>query len=150
METVALSYNEYAGTMMSDMSCDWIGFVPHNVYDREVYKDLSMYGLIVFNNDMVSFQEAVIEFITNHPMYKDHAILRDEWYRFQYFKMLRKDPIALAAAYRHYIDAAKNTCLIHEVPKDILETQIGVHFLHHPDLFFELLEFSILKGEIYV
>lgn len=149
-EYIFSQYNEAAGSMITDMSCDWVGFVPHNAFDREIYNGMSMYSMILYNNEMISFQENVISYLTSHPMYKDHAILRDEWYRFNYFKKIRKDSVALSIAYQYYMDAVKNTCGLESISKDILETQLGCHYLYHPDLFFELLEFSILKGEIYV
>jgi hypothetical protein len=149
IETVAPYYNSSVAKMMADLTCSWLGFVPHNSYDKEVYKDLSTYGLIIYNNELVNFQINVVTFIIEHRLYKQHAMLRDEWYRFEFFKNVRKDKVALEAAYHGYIDCIKDICMLKAIPRDLLETQIGCHFLYESDLFFELLEFSILKGEIY-
>lgn len=142
-------FNENAGLMTADGTCSWIGFVPHNSYDREVYKNMSVYSLILFNNDIIEFQTKVIEYISNHKIFRQHAMMRDDQYRFAYFKDLRKNKEALAEAYHYYMAAVHEVCLIDSLPRDLIEEQIGCHFNYQPDLFFELLEFSILKGEIY-
>jgi hypothetical protein len=64
-------------------------------------------------------------------------------------KSLRKDPIALENMFDFYITATKETSLLLQIPKDLLEEQLGCHFLHYADLFFELLAFSTLKGDLY-
>ena len=148
-EEVTPLFNEHAGLMTTDGTCSWLGFVPHNVYDREVYEDLSVYSLILFNNDIIDFQTKVVEYVCNHKIFKQHAITRDDQYRFSSFKELRRDRDALEDAYHYYMDAVHEISLINAISRDMLEEQIGCHFLYHPDLFFELLEFSILKGEIY-
>jgi hypothetical protein len=38
---------------------------------------------------------------------------------------------------------------INSIPRSFVEEFIGCHFLHHPDTFFELVEFFMLKGNIY-
>jgi len=142
-------YNEHAGLMTTDGTCCWIGFVPHNSYDREVYKDMPVHELIEFNNNIIDFQIKVVEFISNHLIFRQHAMMRDHYYRFSFFKEIRKDREALADAYHYYMNAVHETCLINCILRDSVEEQIGCHYLNHPDLFFELLEFSILKGVIY-
>lgn len=148
IEKIAPNFNENVGSMMSDMTCGWIGFVPHNSYDKELYKDMSVYSLILYNNEIIEFQTQVVDFIINHHIFRQTAIIRDEWYRFSYFKSARKDRDALARAYHEYMNAIHDICLLSTIPRDILEGHIGCHYLYEPDLFFELLEFSILKGEI--
>lgn len=142
-------FSENTGLMTTDGTCSWIGFVPHNSYDKEVYKDMSVYSLILYNNEIIDFQIKVIEYISNHKVFRQHAIMRDNYYRFDYFKDLRKNRAALAEAYQYYMDAIHEICLLDSLPRDMIEEQIGCHFNYQPDLFFELLEFSILKGEIY-
>lgn len=141
-------YNDSVGTMITDMCCSWIGFVPHNMYDKEIYKDLSTYGLILYNNEIVDFQVDIINFITNHKIFKQHAILRDDLYRFDVFKKIRTDRHLLEDAYRYYMDSIHYICGVGSIPRDMLEEQIGCHFLREPDLFFELVAFSKLTGEI--
>jgi hypothetical protein len=149
IEEVIPKFNVGVSRMVSDLRCSWLGFIPLNTFEKIVYEDLSLYGLIIFNNDLVNFQTEVIKFITEHQSYRQHALLRNERYRFQYFKDIRKDPDALEAAYQHYMNAVTDVCMISSLPRDIVELEIGCHFLYHPDLFFELLEFSILKGTIH-
>ena len=86
----------------------------------------------------------------NHRIFKQHALMRDNNYRFSYFKSRRDNKAELAEAYHFYMNSIHEACLLNQVTRDIVELDIGCHFLSCPDLFFELLEFSILKGEIYV
>lgn len=148
ISAVTPNFNEHVGNMTTDGTCSWVGFVPHNVYDKEVYKELSTYGLIIFNNEIIDFQIKVAEFVTSHHIFRQHAFMRDDWYRFATMKAIRKDRAALAEAYRYYMDAVHEISLVNTISRDLLEEQIGCHYLYHPDLFFELLEFSILKGEV--
>jgi len=143
------NFNEHAGQMISDTRCSWLGFVPHNTFEKSAYENLNIPELILFNNELVNFQHDVIRFIAQHIIYRQHALLRDDRYRFAIFKAVRKDRIALADAYYYYMRAVHDVGLINALPRELLEEHIGSHFLHHPDLYFELLEFSILKGEVY-
>jgi hypothetical protein len=149
VKEVIPKFNIATGLMTTDLTCCWIGFVPHNSYDTEVYKDLSQYKLILYNNELIDFQIDIITFIVNHPIFLQHAILRDERYRFDYFKRLRKNRSGLAEAYQYYMNATHEIPRWSGIPRDIIEEQIGCHFLYEPDLFFELVSFSKLKGEIY-
>ncbi len=137
------------GNMTTDNRCSWLGFVPFNIFEKSIYDNLSTSGLIEFNNELVKFQTAVLEYIVGHQLYLQHAITRDDNYRFAVFKGIRKDPVALSDAYRYYLDAVRDVSLVPSLPREVLEDMIGCHFLYQPDLFFELLEFSILKGEVY-
>jgi hypothetical protein len=136
-------------TIVSDLRGDWVGFAPYNAFEKEIYDKLSVYGLIIFNNELCDFQIAVVEFITRHPTYLNHLILRDIDYRFDYFKSRRKDPIALTDAFHEVMEAFDCTLSLPYYPRRIVEEMIGCHYLHHPDTFFELLEFYKLKGKIY-
>ena len=149
IEEIAPRFNCNVGILISDLRCDWLGFVPHNVFDKEAYVDLSTWGLILFNNEIIDFQINVVEYIIGHEIYKEHSMLRDDTYRFECFKRVRKDREALVDAYHYYMKSIKGVCAIKSIPRDYLEEQIGCHFLYNPDLFFELLEFSKLKGEIH-
>lgn len=149
LKEAAPKYPDKICRIVSDMRCSWVGFEPHNMYDKDVYKDLSVYSLIIYNNEIIDFQTEIIKLITNHPLYRQHALLRDEWYRFEEFKIIRKDRDLLSEKYHYYMKALKDISGLVSIPRDILESNIGTHFLYHPDLFFELLEFSILKGDVY-
>lgn len=149
LNEVIPQYNEHAGIMMTDLSCSWLGFVPHNSYDRELYNDFNPYELILFNNEIIQFQMAVIKFISNHLIFRQHAIMRDHHLRFNFFKSFRKDRDGLVDSYHFYMKAVRDISLLSTISRDIVEEQIGCHFLYNTDLFFELLEFSILKGEIH-
>lgn len=148
IQEVIPKFNESTGSMCSDNRCDWIGFLPFNAFERDVYEELSLYSLVLFNNELIDFQIAVIEFITGHRIYKQHAIVRDHRYRFDTFRNIRLNPVALSELFSYYIQAVKDTSLVLHIPRDILEEQIGCHFLHYPDVFFEMLNFYKLKGEI--
>jgi hypothetical protein len=149
IEQIVPKYNSAAGNMVSDGQCSWLGFTPFNVFERVVYEDLSTYGLIIFNNDLIDFQIAVISFIAQHKSFKEHSLLRNESYRFDYYKAIRQDPIALEDAFHYFIDSIKETSGLEVIPQGYLEECIGCHYLHHPDVFFELLDFYTLKGSIY-
>jgi hypothetical protein len=149
VEEVAPKYNPDIGRMVSDLRCSWLGFEPHNMYDKEIYKDLSSYELINFNNDIVDFQTDIVKSLITHPIYTQHAFLKDEWYRFETFKAIRKNRDLLEEKFHYYIKSIQEISVIVSLPRDLLEQDIGVHYLYHNDLFFELLEFYVLKGVIY-
>ena len=149
LEKVVSKYDFSPTNLISDMRCSWIGFVPYNTFEKKIYEDLSLYALIYFNNKLVDFQNEVMQFIINHRIFLQHSILRNDLYRFEKFKKIRKNKEALVDAYHFYIEACKDVSYVSAMPRDILEEQIGCHFLYYPDLFFELLEISVLKGEIY-
>lgn len=135
--------------MISDSRCDWIGFVPFNIFDQAYYEDFGVAQLINFNNKLIDYQISAVTFLTEHPVYKYHTMVRDAAYRFEYFRDKRKDPIALGEAFQYYIDAVQGTSGLYSIDRSILEEMIGCHYLYHPDVFFELLEFHKLKGTVY-
>lgn len=135
--------------IVSDTRCSWIGFLSYNIFERTIFDQLSVSELILFNNEMIHFQGEVIRFVTSHKLFKQHAILRHDDYRYDYFKARRKDPDSLADAYYFYIDAVRDVCGLDAVPLHILEQDIGCHFLKDPELFYELLNFSTLKGTVH-
>jgi len=149
LEEVAPKYNDAAGNMISDRQYSWLGFLPFNVFERVVYEDLSTYALILFNNELIDFQTEVVEFIAQHKSFKEHSLLRNESYRFDYYKSIRHNPTALEDGFHYFIDAIKETSGLEVVPLQYLEEAIGCHYLYHPEVFFELLDFYILKGAIY-
>jgi hypothetical protein len=148
IEEVVPKFNTGMTQLVADTTCSWLGFSPYNVFEREAYENLSQYSMIVFNNELIDYQKAVVSFLVSHRLFRQHSMLRDEDFRFKFFKALRNDSNALSDAYFFYLEAAKETCLVSEFPRDILEKDIGCHFLKYPDLFFELLDFSILQGVV--
>lgn len=135
--------------LTSDSRCDWLGFVPFNTFDKEYYADLCLEDLVTFNNSLINYQTRIVEFLTSHPIYRAHAIVRDHQYRFDYFRKIRKDPVALSSAFQYYIDSVTLSSGVDILPRDIVEDMIGCHYLEHPHVFFELLNFNKLKGLIY-
>lgn len=149
LQEVAPRYNDSTGNIISDSQCSWIGFVPFNVFERAVYEDLSTYSLILFNNEMIEFQTDVVKFISKHKSFVEHSFLRNHSYRFDFYKTIRHNPAALEDAFHYFIDSIRETSGLETVPLGYLEEAIGCHYLHHPDVFFELLDFYTLKGNIY-
>ena len=149
IDQIAPKYSSIPANMISNGNCSWLGFTPFNVFERAAYEDLNTHELIAFNNDLIGFQTAVISFIANHKSYKAHSLLRNDTYRFEYYKAIRHNPIALEDAFHYFIESVKDTTEHDVVPLEYLEECIGCHYLHHPEIFFELLNFYILKGSIY-
>lgn len=137
------------GHLVSDLRCSWLGFVPFDIFDIASFESMTADELISFNEELINFQTDVINFITSHRIYKQHSLLRNQIYKFEYFKEARKDPDALSDAYAYYMDAIKDACMLTSISRDILEMEIGCHFLHYPELFSELLSISILQGNVY-
>jgi hypothetical protein len=149
-ETIKPPFTSNLVALITDLRCDWIGFVPFDIFDREFFEDLCVEDLIYFNNALIKYQTDVIRFISEHRRYQVHLITRDEHYRFEYFKSNRKDPIALSACFQYYMEAVADAIgVTAPVPRDLVEEMVGCHFLYHPDLFFELLQFYKLKGQIH-
>ena len=149
LEEVAPKYNTHTGNITTDMRCDWIGFVPFNIFDKAVLDGMSVYSLIAFNNELVDFQVEFVDFILKHKSYRQHTFLYNRDYRFGVLKAIRHDPVALADAYNYYIECVADTTGLRSLPRSFPEEMIGCHFLHHPEVFFELTEFYILKGMLY-
>jgi len=149
IEKITPKYNIGVNHMTSDARCSWIGFMPANTFEKKMYEELSLYGMIIFNNELTSYQEEVVEYIVSHKIYKQHSLTRDNRYRFNYMKSIRKNEDALVDAYWQYIEAIKDTIQLKQIPRDIIEEDLGCHFLYYPTLFFELISLTKLKGELY-
>ena len=135
------------GKMFTDISRRWLGFEQINLFEEEYYlRDLNTYSLILFHNEIINFQDSVLTFVTEHEIYKNYQIIKDSNYRYEYFKDRQKDRYKLSEGYAFYIDAAKY--LNSKLTEKIISMDIGCYFLNHSDLFFELLNFSLLKGDI--
>ena len=149
LNEVLPKYNTVSINMESDMRVSWLGFMPFNMFETAVYDHLGIHELIIFNNDLINFQIDVIKFISKHKCFLQHAFLRNSDYRFHYMKTMRNNPDRLCDAFHYYIDAIKDTIGITTVLRQHLEEQLGCHYLKHPEVFFELLEFYKLKGVVY-
>ena len=149
IEEVAPRYNIFTGTMVSDARCSWLGFLPFNTFDKAIYDGMDLYSLIIYNNELIDFQIDIIKFISQNKIFKQLSFLRNSHYRFDHLKSIRNNPSDLYDIFHYYIDSIYDTTGINTIPRQHIEEQIGCHYLHHPDVFFELLEFYKLKGVIY-
>lgn len=148
IKEVAPKYKYDFGTIVSDTRCSWLGFVQFNIFERDEYEQLDKDSQVIFNNQLIAFQIELVTKITEHNIFIQHSLLRNNSYRYKFFKSKRKDRNLLSSAYQCYVTAIKESGMLIKIPKEIIETDIGCHYLNHPDLFFELLEFSILKGDV--
>lgn len=146
---VMTKYNGLTCPMASDLRSDWLGFMPFNVFEKMLYEHLDVHDLIIFNNKLIDFQIEVTKFISTHKCFLQHSLLRNATYRFNYYKLLNKNPDELSEAFHYYIDSIKDIVGITTIPRRHIEIDIGCHYLYHPEIFFELLEFYKLKGVIY-
>lgn len=135
--------------VVADMTCEWFGFKPYNVFERVVFEDLTTHGLIIFNNELINYQISVLTLIQCHPLYLGHAFLRDDQYRFDFFKSIRNNPEKLLDTFHYFISTINNISGIKTIPRSLVEEMIGCHYLHYPDIFFEALGFHLLSGKIY-
>jgi hypothetical protein len=149
VDSISPKHHSGCGVLVSDVRCSWVGFMPFNEFDRQIYDGLDIQGLIDFNNDLIGFQTEIIDAVSTCDLYLKHALLRDDRYRYNYFRKLRMDPAALTEGFLYYISAVKDAASMTCIPRELLEEQIGCHFLYNPSIFFELLNFSILDGSIH-
>ena len=122
--------------------------MPYNSFEKYDIEQLSVYGLILFNNELINFQTDVVKFISQHKTYLQHAISRDKQYRYDMFRASRDNPAELEDAFHYYMAAIRDTTGISYITRRYIEETIGSHFLRNPDLFFELLDFYALKGQL--
>lgn len=134
--------------IITDNRGDWMGFIPLDLEHTIRHKISTVGHAIRVNNQTIEFQKLFIEKLYHHPLVKQSALLYDSDYRFWYFKKCRGDRTKLSDAFRLYLDSVINILDMTCVNKDSVEMDIGCHFLHDPELFNELVNFSKLKGEI--
>jgi hypothetical protein len=134
--------------IVTDTQLNWIGFLPYNIFETVDFDSLSNYGLIVFNNNLIKIQTDIISKVISHKRFLEHAILRDSSYRYNFFRSIRHDENILSDAFHSYMDAFAAAGIVSHIPIEMIEQDIGSHFLRHPDLFFELMNFYTLKGMI--
>lgn len=149
IDTVVCNHAYGMNGIVSDITCDWFGFKPYNVFECVVFEDLSTYGLIIFNNELVNYQISILNSIQSHPLYLGHAMIKDDSYRFNYFKSIRKDPERLADSFHYVMSAINNVNGLQSIPRTFIEEMLGCHFLYYPDVFFEILDFYLLSGKLY-
>lgn len=143
------TYGNLFCNLVTDMRGDWIAFMPYNTFERSIFENLDDYELITFNNHLCTFQIEMIKLIRSHKIYQQHLILKDTNYRYDLFRNARRNPDALTELFHNVIKSLEDTLGIIIYPRQIIEEMIGCHFLYHPEIFLELLEFYTLKGMIY-
>ncbi len=148
VSTIGPKYGISTYNLISDMRCSWLGFMPLNSFEKYEYEDLSTYSLIIYNNEIIRFQEEVLTYVTHQKEFIQHAISRDKDYRYDYFKPIRTNRDKLETAFNDFVMAIRETIMMDSIPLCIIEESIGCHYLHYPDLFFELVSFNTLKGYI--
>ena len=149
VDSVAPNYNVATGSLIGDNSSSWFGFQPLNIFEQAAIEDLDIDSLIIYNNELIKFQQDVVYFVANHQMFKHHSLVFDSNYRFDYFKSIRRDEDTLCGAFWSFLEAIYVVSGYSGIHRDILEKEIGCHFLYYPDKFFEMMEFLKLKGELY-
>lgn len=143
-------YNNYiTGHTFTDTSYSWLGFEKQYTFYNDTFRDYDLESLITYNNEISHFQTEVIRYISSHELFLKYSIVHNFQYRYKYFNERKKDPVALSDAFHYYINAVTTPLGIFKVPKHLIEENIGCYYLHHPDVFFELLDFYILRGNIY-
>jgi hypothetical protein len=135
--------------IVTDYRGDWFGFAPYNAFERGDYENRDLYQLILYNNSMIDFQTDVVKFVTQHACYRAHELCRNDQYRYRVFKQIRNQSGPLEDLTRQFLDALKYTSGMERFPRELIEQSVGVHFLQHPSLFFELMDFYSLQGTIY-
>jgi hypothetical protein len=98
---------------------------------------------------VIDFQTDVVKFVTQHACYRAHELCRNDQYRYRVFKQIRNQSGPLEDLTRQFLDALKYTSGMERFPRELIEQSVGVHFLQHPSLFFELMDFYSLQGTIY-
>lgn len=149
IDNVAPKYNIFTGTMISDIRCSWLGFLPFNTFDKIIYDNMSLYSLVIYNNELIDFQIDIVKFVSQHKLFKQYSFLRNSDHRFDYCKSIRHDPDMLLETFHYYLESIVDTTGITTIPRQHIEEELGCHYLHHPEIFFELLDFYKLKGQIY-
>lgn len=134
---------------VSDFRADWFGFETFNLFDQTALEGLDAYQMIVFNNSLIDFQIDMVRFVVQHPHYRAHQLCRDDSFRYARFKQARQNPDSLEDLTKEYLDSLKITTGMLSFPREIIEQSIGMHFLNHSSLFFELMDFYSLQGTIY-
>jgi hypothetical protein len=137
--------SQYYFDVISDFRGNWIGFIPFGTIDTT----LGVEQLIQYNNGLINFQTAIVKFIVSHTCFQQHAVLRDDNYRYEYLKKLRHNPDDLSDFFHYYIDAIYSTTGINMVFRKHLDIQISCHYLYYPEIYFELLTLYTLRGIIF-
>lgn len=135
-------------SMISDPGCNWIGFKKYNDFTCLRLQETVPDHLVEFNETLVEYQSDVAQFISNHCLFKQHEIIRDDVYRYNTFSALKDDREQLYDAFQYTMESLLNTSGVSPIPLSIVEAMIGCHYLRHPDIFFELVDFNILQGNI--
>jgi hypothetical protein len=131
-------------------------FLTFHELDMHTMADLNcsrIEDLTLFNNRLIDYQTSLIERVVQQPVFTRNLLVYNSDYRFGVFKAARECPDQLSELFQTYID-----CLLEArvpmapltavVPMWMVEQEIGCHFLGKPGLFYELVGFNVLKGNI--
>lgn len=140
-----ISNISFSGIIVSGRHCSSINFVPAK--DNN-FMHLSLAELIDYHKDLIKFQITFIKLLTEHSLFIQSGLFRCNEYRFRAFKDIRNNRSKLIDLYNLYINAGTDLKTFSANDKDIVESEIGCHFLGDPSLFYELINFSILQGKI--
>jgi hypothetical protein len=122
--------------------------MPYNIFERSVYENLSTEDLINFNNNICNFQIDIVQSILDNANYKHHLLIKDKNYRYDFFKLKRKNKEDLIDGFHYLLESLNELYPYDTYPIQFIEELIGSHFLYYPDTFFELIDFYTLKGKI--
>lgn len=134
--------------IVTDFRADWIGFMPIDMEHTMRYSVYTVGEAISMNHNIVRFQYEFLQNLYKHPLAQQNCLLNDRDYRYWYFKQRTGNTDQLIEAYHYYMQGIHTILGISRISRDIVNMDIGCHYLSNPELFEELLNFSKLKGEI--
>lgn len=140
-------HNELILNFYSDKSWDSIYIETFN----GTVSDIINYSPAILKSiydEMIEYQRNIINQIINHAIFKRNALIFYEPYRHDRFLNIRNNTESLCDLARYYIESMHSTYNVFAT-EEIIEKEIGYHFLKFPDLYFELITFYKLKGMIH-
>lgn len=136
------------GDIFTDHRCSWFGFEPLWPINTSYLDDMSLEELNTYQEQLVDYQIDVITHVQNHPLIFKYFLTRDSEFRFDYLKSKRENIDELTNGFWEYVTASMEISRFPYVFKDILEKEIGCHFIDHSSIYHELLLVLKLKGQI--
>ena len=139
-------FGSHLGDIVTDNRCSWFGFVPLDPITSNWLTLFTISELNYYYNCMVAYQTAVIEYIQGHQKFFKYALTRDDDFRFAYMKAQRNHTDQLIDTFWLYVNAKIEINKIPYVFRDIVEIQIGCHYMKCGTEFIQQLEILQLKG----